>query len=671
MDNDIAQLIQERDKLKGQNEQLWAIVNKQKELIKQLKMQQNIGDTTDSTEDMIHQMGRDSKPINARIEGPGEKEIRQQSNGHFVAVGPPSPFELDNRKEEGKASKLSSTENLSNPLSVEPPRLNLQMFGSQTLAGADSNSELKKSLILGTPINERIDSRDKSLGKSLNSISEEPSLTSALSTQLINDLKTLEPLFVKSMKKVVDSKIKIYYIFQLWSNGNTLCFVEKAQDDFENLRKALDSNHKDVPFLPENRLYALGATGNILQGWIKNVCNLYPQDTALSKFMNSSIIDQNDLRESFKKQGMLYKKGNYFGVWKARYYELDTATGTIFYSEQKGGESTGNFSLKYAYCGQYVPQAGDKQDEEYPGFVVTEYRKNFFAKQPDLEPRNADGLPSGKVEVRHVFHAESVDERDHWLRCISGVIARFRTDDRVAQYFFTLTTPPNPAELKSTRSSVKKNAEAKTEPKSEAKTEPRPETAKSEIKATSPSVAAPFSDTISPSMSMPDQISRVHTVKLKFNNNEETKTSPQRRNLSNGAIIPSGGVVDDQTRCLQQDFPPSLAQELPLKLVGKSAAETGKKKNNFFRDLIKRNTDSGQKQKFSIFGSTLKEATELTRISPNIDMPAIIYRCIEYVETKNRKFILTDYCEEGIYRLSGASSVIAALKTRFEEGFIY
>lgn len=280
--------------------------------------------------------------------------------------------------------------------------------------------------------------------------------------------------------------------------------------------------------------------------------------------------------------------------------------------------------MKYAYCGLYTPQAGDKQDEEYPGFVVTEYRKGFFAKQPDLEPRNADGLPSGKVEFRHVFHVENIEERDHWLRCMSGVIARFRTDDRVAQYFFTLTTPPEP-KAKSAKNSVAT----------------RPEVPKIDPKPNVSATAANF-ESIAASTSTPDQLSRGLTVKQKVSNltiNDDSKIA-QRRNPSSGNVITPGAIIDDQTRCLQQDFPPSLVQELPLKPPGKPVADSGKKKNNFFRDLIKRNTDSSPKQKYNIFGSNLKEATELTRIAPNIDMPAIIYRCIEYLETKNRKFRL-------------------------------
>jgi RalA-binding protein 1 len=41
-------------------------------------------------------------------------------------------------------------------------------------------------------------------------------------------------------------------------------------------------------------------------------------------------------------------------------------------------------------------------------------------------------------------------------------------------------------------------------------------------------------------------------------------------------------------------------------------------------------------------------------------LPAIVFRCIEYLETKNAQD------EEGIYRLSGSSAVIKGLKERFD-----
>lgn len=64
---------------------------------------------------------------------------------------------------------------------------------------------------------------------------------------------------------------------------------------------------------------------------------------------------------------------------------------------------------------------------------------------------------------------------------------------------------------------------------------------------------------------------------------------------------------------------------------------------------------------FQVFGVSLKEAIKLSKISDNFELPAIVYRCIEYLEQKNAVH------EEGIYRLSGSSVQIASLRHQFCE----
>ena len=47
------------------------------------------------------------------------------------------------------------------------------------------------------------------------------------------------------------------------------------------------------------------------------------------------------------------------------------------------------------------------------------------------------------------------------------------------------------------------------------------------------------------------------------------------------------------------------------------------------------------------------------------DLPAIVFRCIQYLEAKRAEE------EEGIYRLSGSSAVIKGLRGRFNMGTSY
>ena len=58
-----------------------------------------------------------------------------------------------------------------------------------------------------------------------------------------------------------------------------------------------------------------------------------------------------------------------------------------------------------------------------------------------------------------------------------------------------------------------------------------------------------------------------------------------------------------------------------------------------------------------VFGVPLPESIS---IASRANLPAIVFRCIEYLETKHAEI------EEGIYRLSGSSAVIKGLKDRFD-----
>ena len=57
-----------------------------------------------------------------------------------------------------------------------------------------------------------------------------------------------------------------------------------------------------------------------------------------------------------------------------------------------------------------------------------------------------------------------------------------------------------------------------------------------------------------------------------------------------------------------------------------------------------------------MFGVTIEESLDVAQIA---NLPAIVFRCIQYLEAKKADQ------EEGIYRLSGSSAVIKSLKDRF------
>ena len=61
----------------------------------------------------------------------------------------------------------------------------------------------------------------------------------------------------------------------------------------------------------------------------------------------------------------------------------------------------------------------------------------------------------------------------------------------------------------------------------------------------------------------------------------------------------------------------------------------------------------------AVFAVPLEQSLAVCQIA---NLPAIVFRCIQYLEAKKADQ------EEGIYRLSGSSAVIKSLKDRFNAG---
>ncbi|KAI9489829.1 hypothetical protein BDB00DRAFT_931672 [Zychaea mexicana] len=74
-----------------------------------------------------------------------------------------------------------------------------------------------------------------------------------------------------------------------------------------------------------------------------------------------------------------------------------------------------------------------------------------------------------------------------------------------------------------------------------------------------------------------------------------------------------------------------------------------------------RNKDADPPGPKQVFGIPLEDAIKVAKVSDQYELPAIVYRCIDYLEAKNA------IQEEGIYRLSGSAVKIRNLKSKFNE----
>ena len=347
-----------------------------------------------------------------------------------------------------------------------------------------------------------------------------------------------------------------------------------------------------------------------------------------------------------------------------------------------------------------------------------------------MDGRNADGLPSGKIDVRHVLYAENVAERDSWVRCLAGVICKLRPNDPVAHELFQLTshtsmerpdqrdggwTSQSPDSTPRTSQTSLKSDPTGSNPEMadrsnksndniKIQAEMKPSPLRITRSATAPS--APKSPS-TPTSSNHALTTTSSTFPSDTNENSSEPPSgkfksPRQTTAVGSTSVPDSILnrsaskhVDDQTRCMQQATPKALVAELDVglessSLGSKSRSKPGNAKGTF-SDWVKRTANNSMEllkdRKGSnsshnssdirkpLFGVTIQDAVAASPIKVGVDIPAIVYRCIEYLEAKNGTNFFSIYNnlilaaeEEGLYRLSGASSVITALKARFEEG---
>lgn len=100
---------------------------------------------------------------------------------------------------------------------------------------------------------------------------------------------------------------------------------------------------------------------------------------------------------------------------------------------------------------------------------------------------------------------------------------------------------------------------------------------------------------------------------------------------------------------------------------GRSSSDLGSNDKVMSPGLAPDHYATGTTGTRAVFGVPLGEAVEVSRpTDAETDLPAVVYRCIEYLLAKNA------VAEEGIFRLSGSNTVIKGLKDRFNnEGDVH
>lgn len=333
------------------------------------------------------------------------------------------------------------------------------------------------------------------------------------------------------------------------------------------------------------------------------------------------------------KEGYLTKRGKNFGGWKARFFVLRSAE--LRYYESPGGPHLGNIKLQDAQIGkQSVHHSPSRNDDD----AENQYRHAFLI----LEPKKRDSSSL----IQHVLCAESDRERDEWVEALLAYVEAFRTDSRHQR-----------------RPSKEDRAHAaqKTRPKKQTKTSNSPESHQlSSLRGIS------YEDTEAgeaPVKGPPLDLQRERsspTMGPGYNAFDEpamSKSIPISRPTNGVKIedagawgnLPASNVKDkEQKKRSIWGFRARSSSDMVMQQAINGSA-TSLQRQVDYRDNVR-----------AVFGLPLIEAVEFCPpIGVETDLPAVVYRCLEYLRAKDAA------SEEGIFRLSGSNVVIRALKERF------
>ncbi|KAK4044454.1 hypothetical protein C8A01DRAFT_12269 [Parachaetomium inaequale] len=342
------------------------------------------------------------------------------------------------------------------------------------------------------------------------------------------------------------------------------------------------------------------------------------------------------------RNGYLTKRGKNFGGWKARYFVLDGPL--LKYYETPGGAHLGTIKLQKAQIGKQAhhndgtpAQAAAAEEGE------NQYRHAFLI----LEPKKKD--PNSMT--KHVLCAESDRERDQWVEALLRWIDYRDPDDEEH------AKKEHAHDRNGERGNGKKKAHG-------------------HAKQQQPQQGAVADENlIGMSYEAAKQGDVPQGVPAKGKQSGQQQDHESTHSQSTASSYTISAPRDPQVISHSE----SWGSKLGMGLTPPTQEEKKARKRSFFGFGPKTRTSSdGQDSLFGseggnsqptnqyhgpirqAFGATLAEAVRYNApVDVRVPLPAVVYRCIQYLDTKNAIF------EEGIFRLSGSNLVIKQLRERF------
>ncbi|KZO92911.1 RhoGAP-domain-containing protein [Calocera viscosa TUFC12733] len=447
----------------------------------------------------------------------------------------------------------------------------------------------------------------------------------------------------------------------------------------------------------------------------RDICAFFTTDVSRARAA-SGAVGGGVVREGYK-EGYLTKRGKNFGGWKTRYFVLGGRV--LEYYESRGGAHLGSIQLQAAKIGrqQRVPPMPSSTSSltltltrEQTSSVASTTNSNSIGSEMDDENAYRHAFliieqREGKAPVKHVLCAESDEERDSWVEHL----VRYVGPSHPAILLGDEEGEPRASSESATRTrsrimskediSISRMAQAvpisqlvpdaenaklfRAAPPPPSPGPPGPLAAAPHITGyTGPEsprllgVSASMPNALDTLQAMPRSNSSLGT----YSDGSRGITAPVEQRVHSLGTAAAARLTSGQNltpvKSREVGIPPSASQRTVTTsassstlLVDQGNDRDRKAKSGRFWNFG-RNNDSksasiggpGQSglgaivSAHAVFGVTLQESLAVASIA---NLPAVVFRCIEYLEARGAER------EEGIYRLSGSSAVVKALRERF------
>jgi RalA-binding protein 1 len=352
------------------------------------------------------------------------------------------------------------------------------------------------------------------------------------------------------------------------------------------------------------------------------------------------------------KNGYLTKRGKNFGGWKARFFVLD---GPVFkYYESPGGPHLGAIKLQNAQIGKQQQQSDNQSPSRGEAEDVdNQYRHAFLI----LEPKRKDSSSL----VRHVLCAESDQERDQWVAALLQYVDYKDEEDD--------DQPPDSKHehnrsISGGSSHVNGMNAKKKNYTGQGRSQTLPDLSEDNLRGISYENTKPGSTPYgarSKNSGTPSPPTYGHE-------RDPLAQIPQSQSMKNISAPKNAQVIQDAGAWGNKHS--LLAPDDRIKQKKRSFFGFGSKPraSSDLQDIGANESTTNLSQMAyeqhgpirPAFGAPLGEAVKYNHPADvSIELPAVVYRCIEYLDAKNAAG------EEGIFRLSGSNVVIKQLRERF------